>query len=198
MKVLLLNGSPNARVCTWTALNEVKKGLEAQGVAGEIVHVCAEDVPGCTGCFACGETGECVRGDVVNEIGAKLRRADGMVIGSPVYFASPNGSLLAFLDRLYASHGEQLRFKPCGCIVSARRAGTTAALDALNKYPLVCDQPLVSGGYWCMVHGQTPEQVMQDEEGLRIARTLGNSLGWLAKALAISREAGLEAPDGME
>ena len=139
-----------------------------------------------------------MRGDVVNEIGAKLRRADGMVIGSPVYFASPNGSLLAFLDRLYASHGEQLRFKPCGCIVSARRAGTTAALDALNKYPLVCDQPLVSGGYWCMVHGQTPEQVMQDEEGLRIARTLGSSLGWLAKALAISREAGLEAPDGME
>ena len=198
MKVLLLNGSPNARGCTWTALNEVKKGLEAQGVAGEIVHVCAEDVPGCTGCFACGETGECVRGDVVNEIGAKLRRADGMVIGSPVYFASPNGSLLAFLDRLYASHGEQLRCKPCGCIVSARRAGTTAALDALNKYPLVCDQPLVSGGYWCMVHGQTPEQVMQDEEGLRIARTLGSSLGWLAKALAISREAGLEAPDGME
>ncbi|MDY4519535.1 MAG: flavodoxin family protein [Candidatus Spyradocola sp.] len=198
MKVLLLNGSPNARGCTWTALNEVKKGLEAQGVEGEIVHVCAEDVPGCTGCFACGETRECVRGDVVNEIGARLRWADGMVIGSPVYFASPNGSLLAFLDRLYASHGEQLRFKPCGCIVSARRAGTTAALDALNKYPLVCDQPLVSGGYWCMVHGQTPEEVMRDEEGLRIARTLGSSLGWLVKALALSREAGLEAPDGKE
>ena len=93
MKVLLLNGSPNARGCTWTALNEVKKGLEAQGVAGEIVHVCAEDVPGCTGCFACGETGECVRGDVVNEIGARLHRADGMVIGSPVLQSSRSMTL---------------------------------------------------------------------------------------------------------
>ena len=133
MKVLLLNGSPNARGCTWTALNEVKKGLEAQGVEGEIVHVCAGDIAGCAGCFACAETGKCVRDDIVNELGARLVQADGMVIGSPVYFASPNGSLLAFLDRLYASHGDALRFKPCGCMVSARRAGTTAALDALNK-----------------------------------------------------------------
>ena len=120
---------------------------------------------------------------MVNEVADKLEKAQGMVIGSPVYFASPAGNLMAFLDRLYAAHGNRLMYKPCGCIVTARRAGTTAALEALNKYPLVNEQPLVAAQYWCVAHGNTPEEILADAEGVEIARSLGRNMAWLVKAL---------------
>ena len=184
MKVILLNGSPHERGCTYTALAEVARGLESHGVEAEIVHIGTAPISGCRGCYACRKLGRCVQEDLVNEIAQKLRSAAGMIIGSPVYFASPNASVLALLDRLYAAHGDSLMYKPCGCIVSARRGGTTAALEVLNKYPLVCEQPLVASSYWCMVHGNTPEEVQTDTEGLDIAYNLGRNMAWMVKALA--------------
>lgn len=183
MKVILINGSPHARGCTYTALSEVARGLTDHGVETEIIHIGTNDIPGCMGCFGCHKLGKCVIDDVVNEIAEKLNGVDGMVIGSPVYFASPNGSLISLLDRLYAAHGNSLIYKPCGCIVSARRAGATAALEALHKYPMVNEQPLVSSSYWCMVHGNTPEEVHADTEGMEIAYNLGRNMAWMVKAL---------------
>lgn len=183
MKVVLLNGSPHEQGCTHTALSEVARGLIDHGADAEIVHIGTHDIPGCRGCFACRKLGKCVIDDGVNKIAEKLKVADGMIIGSPVYFASPSGSLISFLDRLYASHGNSLMYKPCGCIVSARRAGTTAALEALHKYPMVNEQPLVSSSYWCMVHGNTPDEVRTDTEGMEIAYNLGRNMAWMVKAL---------------
>lgn len=183
MKVVLLNGSPHSNGCTFTALKEVERGLNDYGVETEIIHIGKESIPGCKGCFACRGLGRCVQEDVVNQIAPKLKEADGMIIGSPVYFASPNATLLAFLDRLYAAYGDSLVYKPCGCIVSARRGGTTSALEVLQKYPLVCEQPLVASSYWCMVHGNTPEEVLADTEGMEIACHLGRNMAWMVKAL---------------
>lgn len=184
MRVVLINGSPHERGCTYTALSEVARGLIDNGVDAEIIHIGSNDIPGCKGCFACRKLGKCVIGDAVNEIADKLKDADGMIIGSPVYFASPNGSLISLLDRLYAAHGNSLMHKPCGCIVSARRAGTTAALEVLHKYPMVNEQPLVSSSYWCMVYGSTAEEVRKDTEGMEIAYNLGRNMAWMVKALA--------------
>lgn len=183
MKVILINGSPHERGCTYTALSEVARGLRDNSVDTEIMHIGSGNIPGCRGCFACRGLGKCVIDDTVNEIAEKLKTADGMIIGSPVYFASPNGSLISLLDRLYAAHGRSLMYKPCGCIVSARRAGTTAALEALHKYPMVNEQPLVSSSYWCMVHGNTPDEVCADTEGMEIAYHLGRNMAWMVKAL---------------
>lgn len=183
MKVILINGSPHERGCTYTALSEVAGGLNDHGVGAEIIHIGTHDIAGCRGCFACRKLGKCVIDDGVNEIAEKFKVADGMIIGSPVYFASPSGSLISFLDRLYASHGNSLMYKPCGCIVSARRAGTTAALEVLHKYPMVNEQPLVSSSYWCVVHGNTPEEVHADTEGMEIAYNLGRNMAWMVKAL---------------
>lgn len=184
MKVVLINGSPHEHGCTFTALEEVARGLNEHGVQTQIVHIGNPDIPGCKGCFACRKTGKCVIDDAVNWLAQILKEADGMVIGSPVYFASPNGSLISFLDRLYAAHGKSLMYKSCGCIVSARRAGTTAALETLHKYPMVNEQPLVASCYWCMVHGNTPQEVRQDTEGMRIAYTLGKNMAWMVRSLA--------------
>lgn len=183
MKVILLNGSPHAAGCTYTALQETVHGLHDNGIDTEIVHIGQSSIPGCRGCFACRKLGRCVQDDVVNELAQKMIEADGMIIGSPVYFASPNATLLAFLDRLYAAYGDSLMYKPCGCIVSARRGGTTSALEVLQKYPLVCEQPLVASSYWCMVHGNTPEEVRADREGMETAYNLGRNMAWMVKAL---------------
>ena len=184
MKVILINGSPHEQSCTHTALEEVARGLRDKGVTAEIIHIGSDGIPGCRGCFACRKLGKCVIDDTVNAVAEKLKTADGMIIGSPVYFASPNGSLISLLDRLYAAHGRSLMYKPCGCIVSARRAGTTAALEALHKYPMVNEQPLVSSGYWCMVHGNTPEEVRADTEGMAIAYNLGSNMAWMVQAVS--------------
>jgi len=193
MKVILINGSPHAKGSTYTALCEVEKALQQDGVETEIIHIGTE-VPGCIGCYRCSEKGRCIKEDIVNHTADKLAQADGMIFASPVYFASINGTFSAFLDRLYASGSYRWRFKPCGCFVVARRGGTTAALDALNKYPLVNDQPVVGSCYWGMAHGNVPEEIMTDTEGLEIARTLGRNMAWMVKAMRAAQASGVQPP----
>ncbi|GHU83263.1 FMN reductase [Clostridia bacterium] len=192
MRVLLLNGSPKPEGCTYTALAEVAGALEANGVETEIVHAVRDAVLGCIGCGGCRATGRCVFDrDGVNETIEKMRHADGLIIGSPVYYASPNGAFLAFLDRLFYAGSAEFAYKPGAAIVSARRAGTTASLDVLNKYFLIANMPLVPSQYWNMVHGNTPEEVRRDEEGLQTMRTLGRNMAWLLRCV----QAGGDRPE---
>ena len=189
MKVLLINGSPDAKGCTATALGIVAEELAMNGVDTEIVHVGNKDIRGCIGCCKCKSTGRCVFDkDMVNELAPKLEQADGLVVGSPVYFAGPNGTLTNLMDRLFFSTPFSKCMKAGAAVVSARRAGTTAALDRLNKYFQLAEMPVVSSRYWNMVHGNTPEEVMQDEEGVQIMRVLGRNMAFLVRAIAAERE----------
>ena len=182
MKVLLINGSPHANGCTFTALNEVATALNEHGIETQIYHIGNKPVRGCIACGGCGRSGNCVfNDDVANEIGDLMVAADGIVIGSPVYYAGPNGALCALLDRAFYSHGRQLAFKPAAAVVSARRSGTTATFDRLNKYFTISKMPVVSSQYWNAVHGFTPDDVRKDEEGLQTMRTLGNNMAWMLK-----------------
>ena len=190
MKALLINGSPHAKGCTATALGIVAEELEKNGVATEIIHIGNKDIRGCIACHKCKEIGRCVFDDIVNELAPKFEQADGLVVGSPVYFAGPNGPLTNLLDRLFFSANYPLRMKVGAAVVSARRAGTTAALDRLNKYFQLAEMPVVSSRYWNMVHGNTPEEVMQDEEGVQIMRVLGRNMAFLVRAIAAERERG--------
>ncbi|MBR1631001.1 MAG: flavodoxin family protein [Paludibacteraceae bacterium] len=187
--VLLLNGSPHAKGCTYTALRIVADEIEAAGIGAEIVHVGNKDVRGCIACTKCSELGRCVfDGDIVNGLASKFASADGLIVGSPVYYASANGTLISLLDRLFYSTSFDKRMKVGAAVVSARRAGTTATLDELNKYFTLSEMPIVSSRYWNMVHGNTPEEVMHDEEGLQIMRVLGRNTAFLIKAIAAERE----------
>lgn len=183
MKVLLINGSPNAKGCTYTALSEVEKTLRENGIETEILHVGHLAIHGCIGCRKCKETGRCVFDDIVNEAAKKFEAADGIVIGSPVYYAGVNGALTTFLDRLYYSTSFDKRMKVGAAVCSARRAGTTATLDALNKFFLIAEMPIVSSQYWNMVHGNTPDEVLQDAEGLQTMRVLGRNMAFLLRAI---------------
>lgn len=197
MKVLLINGSPNAEGCTMTALREVASALQGEGIDTEILNMGTAPVPGCMACGGCASgAGRCVMDDIVNIALEKAEQADGLVLGSPVYYASPNGMFLAMLDRMFYA-GDCFRYKPAACVVSARRAGTTAALDALNKYSLISQMPLVSSQYWAMVHGNTPDEVRQDKEGMQIMRTLGRNMAWLLKCIRAGKDAGI-APSAPE
>ena len=190
MKVLLLNGSPHAKGCTFTALDIVAKELEQSGVEAEIVHVGHKDIRGCIGCYKCAELNRCVfDNDMVNELGRKFEEADGLIVGSPVYFAGAAGTLISLLDRLFFSTKFEKRFKVGAAVCSARRAGTTSTLDLLNKYFLYGEMPVVSSRYWPMVHGNTPEEVLRDEEGCQVMRYLGRNMAFLIKAIARQREA---------
>lgn len=192
MKVLLINGSPDDSGCTATALAEVEKTLREEGIDTEILHIGTDPVSGCLACGGCYDGGgRCVIDDIVNVALEKAETADGFVFGSPVYYASPNGMFLAMLDRMFYA-GDCFRYKPAACVVSARRAGTTASLDALNKYPLISEMPLVSSQYWPMVHGNTPDEVRQDLEGMQIMRTLGRNMAWLLKCIEAGKNAGIE------
>lgn len=196
MKVLLLNGSPHQQGCTYTALTEVAAALGQAGVESEIIQVGAEPVHGCTSCGYCSSSaGRCVFDDRLNQVLAQLDQIDGLVIGSPVYYASASGQICAFCDRLFIAGGEKLRYKPGAAVVSARRAGTTAALDRLNKYFTINRMPVVSSQYWNMVHGNTPEQVRQDEEGMQTMRELGRNLAWLLSCIEAGRAAGFPPPE---
>ena len=198
MKALLINGSPHAKGCTATALGIVAEELEKNGVATEIVHIGNKDIRGCIACRKCKEIGRCVFDDIVNELAPKFEQADGLVVGSPVYFAGPNGTLTNLLDRLFFSANYPLRMKVGAAVVSARRAGTTAALDRLNKYFQLAEMPVVSSRYWNMVHGNSPEEVMQDEEGVQIMRVLGRNMAFLVRAITAERErGGLPAVDAV-
>ena len=194
MKVLLLNGSPHEKGCTYTALSEVAAALEGDGVEAEIFWLGRQPISGCLGCGACAKLGKCVIDDTVNAAAEKARACDGLVVGSPVHYAAASGQITAALDRLFYSAGRHLRLKPAAAVVSARRAGTTAALDQLNKYFTINQMPVVSSRYWNMVHGNTPDEVRQDEEGLSVMRTLGHNMVWLLKCIAAGRAAGVGLP----
>ena len=184
MKVLLINGSPRAKGCTFTALSEVAKALEENGIETEIAQIGNKAIRGCIGCGGCAGKGRCVfDDDVTNEMIAKVKEADGIVIGSPVYYSSPNGNLISMLDRLFYAAGEYFVHKPAAAVASARRAGTSATLDDLQKYFTIKQMPIVSSTYWNMVHGSCPEDVLKDEEGLQTMRNLGKNMAWLLKCI---------------
>lgn len=194
MKVLLLNGSPHEAGCTYAALTEVEGALRKNGIETEIFHI-GKQSDGCIGCGGCSKSvPRCIFGGAVNTALDKMEQSDGLVVGSPVYFSSPNGTLLSFLDRMFYA-GDCLAYKPAAAIVSARRAGTTASLDAINKYFTIRNMPVVSSKYWNMVHGNTPEEVKQDLEGMQIMRTLGNNMAWLLKSIDAGRKAGIALPE---
>ncbi len=184
MKVLLINGSPRAKGCTFTALSEVAKTLEECGIETEIAQIGNQAIRGCIGCGGCAGKGHCVfDDDVTNEMIAKIKEADGLVIGSPVYYSSPNGNLISMLDRLFYAGGDFLVHKPAAAVASARGAGTSATLDDLQKYFTIKQMPIVSSTYWNMVHGSCPEDVLKDEEGLQTMRNLGRNMAWLLKCI---------------
>ena len=193
-KVLLINGSPNVQGCTYTALREVEKSLNKNGVDTEIFQLGKGPIQGCTGCGGCGRNGKCVFDDGVNRLVERLDEFDGLVIGSPVYYASPNGALLAFLDRLFFAAGKKFAGKPGAAVVSCRRGGATAAFDVLNKYFSISNMPIVTSQYWNQIHGNTPEEALQDAEGLQTMRTLGENMAWLIKCIQAGRSAGVPEP----
>ena len=194
MKVLLINGSPKKEGCTFTALSEVAKALNEEGIETEIFHVGNKPIAGCMGCGACTKTGKCKFDDTVNECIPKAKKADGIIVGSPVHYASASGMITSFMDRLFFSSSAALQYKPAAVVASARRAGTTATLDQLSKHFTISNMPLVSSCYWNMVHGNTPEDVMQDLEGLQIMRTLGRNMAWLLKSIEAGKKAGVQMP----
>lgn len=195
MKVILVNGSPKEKGCTYTALQEVAGALEKQGIETEIFQVGAKPVAGCIGCGACISTGKCFVEDVVNEFVEKAKGADGFVFGSPVHYAAASGAITSFLDRAFYGKGAVFAGKPGAAVVSCRRGGASAAFDQLNKYFTINNMPVVSSQYWNQVHGNTPEEVKQDAEGLQTMRTLGNNMAWLLKCIEAGKNAGISFPE---
>jgi len=185
MKVLLVNGSPRSDGCTFTALSEVAGALEKNGVDTEFFQIGTQPISGCLNCGKCRMGGRCVIGDpVYNALLDGITAADGVVIGSPVYFSGPNGALCALLDRVFFTSIGKFVHKPAACVVSCRRGGASASFDRLNKYFTISQMPVVSSQYWNSVHGFTPDDVRRDLEGLQIMRTLGNNMAWLLKCIA--------------
>ena len=197
MKVLLLNGSPREKGCTYTALSEVASALEGEGVRAEIIHVGKGPVRDCTACGACAKLdNRCVfDDDMVNAVLEKAREADGFVFGSPVHYAAASGALTTLLDRCFCAGSQYFAYKPGAAIMSCRRGGATATFDQLNKYFTMHNMPIVSSQYWNMVHGSTPDEVRQDLEGLQTMRTLGRNMAWLLKCLQLGKENGLDHPE---
>lgn len=181
MKVLLINGSRREKGCTYTALSEIAKVLNGNGIDTEIFHVGLKAVNGQIN-------------EIVKEVANAMETADAMIVGSPVYYASPSGEVIAFLDRLFTTAEDVLTLKPAASIASARRAGTTATLDVLNKYFMYAQMPVISSRYWNMVHGSNPDDVMKDEEGLQIMRTIGTNMSWILKSIETGRKYGVEQP----
>lgn len=196
MKVLLINGSPKANGNTAFTLAQMAEVFAAQGVETETIQVGSQVIRGCTGCGSCYKTGKCVFDDLVNETALKLQEADGMVIGSPVYYAAPNGTLISFLDRLFYSARYDLRMKVGASVVCARRGGCTAAFDVLNKYFTISGMPVASSSYWNMIHGGKPGEAEQDAEGIRTMRNLAKNMVFLMNAISQEKAcAGLPKPE---
>lgn len=191
MKVILVNGSPHEKGCTYTALEEIAGALEQNGIEAEIFWLGTDPLAGCIGCGVCAKTGSCFRKDKVNEFAKLAENADGFIFGTPVHYAGASGAITSFMDRAFYSAGKYLRGKPAACVASCRRAGATASFDQLNKYFSISCMPIVSSQYWNMVHGSSPEDVKQDLEGLQTMRTLGNNMAWLLKCIALGREHGV-------
>ncbi|MGL5433960.1 MAG: flavodoxin family protein [Lachnospiraceae bacterium] len=194
-RVLLINGSNRERGCTYTALCEVEQELQKAGVETEIYQLGKEPIRDCTACQACSKLSKCVYDDdCVNELIEKAAAADGFVFGTPVYYAHPSGRILSVLDRVFYAGGKAFAFKPGAAVASARRAGTTASLDVLNKYFTIARMPVVSSSYWNMVHGNTPEEVRQDLEGLQVMRGIGQNMAWLIACIQAGRQVGIGHP----
>ena len=203
MKVMLINGSPHEKGCTYTALKECAKTLHEAGIETEVFWISKRPVQGCVACGGCARLGRCAFNDIVNEFIEKAQTADGFIFGSPVYFSGMNGSLMSFMDRAFFAgprhkSGNPFAFKPAAAVVSARRAGTTSALDQMNKYFLHGQLPIISSRYWNMVHGNTPEEVLQDEEGLQVMRQRGRNMAWFLKLKEAGRQAGIPLPEQEE
>ena len=187
MKVLLINGSPHKEGCTFTALSEVAFTLNEEGIDTDYYWIGNKPIGGCIGCYQCAERKECVFSDKVNEFTTMAADYDGFVFGSPVYFSGMNGNLMSFMDRVFFSASAKdphpFRFKPAAAICSARRSGATSTLDQMNKYFLHQQMPIVSSRYWNMIHGNTSEEVRQDEEGMQVMRYLGRNMAWMLKLI---------------
>lgn len=199
MKVLLFNGSPHKEGCTYTALKEIQKTLTEEGIDSEIYQIGTEPVSACRACYACGKVGKCVIGDKVNEFIDYAEDFDGFIIGSPVHYASACGGVTVFMDRAFfaAAHsgrGYIFKHKPGAAVVSARRAGTTATLDQLNKYFTISQMPVISGRYWNMVHGASADEVLKDEEGMQNMRILARNMAWHLKCKEAGEKAGIPMP----
>ncbi len=194
MNVLLVNGSPHREGCTYTALVEVAAALERNEIETEIMWIGNKPIAGCLGCNGCLKTGRCVMDDVVNRFLEKAKKCDGFVFGSPVHFASASGAITSFMDRAFYGKSELFRLKPAAAVVSCRRGGASATFDQLNKYFMISQMPVVSSQYWNSVHGNTPDEVRQDEEGLQVMRTLGENMAWLLRSIEAGRVAGVRGP----
>lgn len=188
MKVLMINGSPHAKGNTAIALEEMEKVFAAEGVETETIHVGNKDIRGCIACYSCMEKGQCVFDDLVNETAPKFEACDGLVVGSPVYYASANATLIAFLDRLFYSTRFDKTMKVGASVVVARRGGLSATFDELNKYFTICGMPVASGQYWNSVHGRTPGEAADDQEGLQSMRTLARNMTFLMKSIALGKK----------
>ena len=199
MKVLLFNGSPHKNGCTYTALEEIAKTLKEEGIDNEIYQIGIKPIGACRGCYACGKIGKCVIDDEVNPFLEYAKDFDGFIFGSPVHYASACGGITAFLDRAFftafqSGRGNIFLHKPGAAIASARRSGTTATLDQLNKYFAITQMPIISGRYWNMVHGATAEQVLEDKEGLQNMRILARNMAWHLKCKEAGEKAGIPMP----
>ena len=195
MKVILVNGSPREKGCTYTALCEVAGALEKNGIETEIFQVGAKPIAGCIGCNVCLKNGRCFVDDPVNEFVEKAKTADGFVFGSPVHYAAASGAITSFLDRAFYGKGKVFAGKPGAAVVSCRRGGAASAFDQLNKYFTINSMPVVSSQYWNQVHGNTPDEVRQDAEGLQTMRTLGSNMAWLLKCIQAGAAAGITFPE---
>ena len=193
MKVMLVNGSHHEKGCTYTALAEVAKALNANGIETEIYQLSGKNIEGCKGCWACKKAKKCVFDDgTVNDFVARAAEFDGFVFGSPVYYASAAGSLISFMDRVFYSGGKFLAYKPAAAVVSCRRAGASTTFDVINKYFTINNMPIVGSNYWNEIHGNTAEEAAQDAEGLQTMRMLGNNMAWLLKCIELGKQAGIE------
>jgi multimeric flavodoxin WrbA len=200
MKVLLVNGGPHKEGCTYTALEEISKTLNKEGIDTEIFWVGNKPISGCIACKTCSTKGECVFDDVVNEFVEKAVKADGFIFGTPVHYASATGAITSFMDRAFYSascgkNKDAFLYKPAAAICSARRAGTTATYDQLNKYFGISQMPIISSRYWNMVHGGNPEEVKQDKEGMQIMRILGRNMAYFLKCIEAGKKAGIKLPE---
>ena len=194
MKVLLINSSAHEKGCTYRALSEVAVSLNKEGIETEIVQL-KDPINDCIGCGACKKTGECViKDDMVNDFVKKAKDFDGFVFGSPVYYAHPSGRLLSFMDRVFYSGSSAFAYKPAAAVVSARRGGTTASLDVIMKHFMINKMPVISSSYWNMVHGNKPEQVENDLEGLQTMRMLGQNMAWILKCIEAGKNNGISVP----
>lgn len=203
MKVLLINGSPNEKGCTYTALSEIADQLKKEGIESEIYYIGCKPITPCRACRACAKIGRCVIKDAVNDFVDKAAGFDAFILGSPVHYASASGVIVPFMDRAFFSafcggRGDIFRHKPGSAVVSARRAGTTATIDQLNKYFQINEMPVISGRYWNMVHGATPEEVRQDREGMQNMRILAKNMAYYLKMKEAADKAGIAAPAAEE